>query len=115
MRSLARSIGCYAVEVANNNVRPGLVGRGVYLQLHGLRCDNLCAVAVTASVAAWWCLQPLYLQPGGCDALRAVCELHRLGYEGGDAIVNFQAAKGLDVDNRVGPKTLAALGITPWA
>jgi hypothetical protein len=109
---LARCRASWAVAIEEQLIREQ-VRAGVYLQLHGCRCDNLCAVAATSEFALWWCMQPGYLQDGGVNALRAMCELNRLGYSGGNQIMYFQQQAGLTVDNRVGPRTLEELGIKP--
>jgi len=44
-------------------------------------------------------------------ALRVVLKLRELGFVGTPAVVQFQASRGLVVDDVVGTKTLAALGI----
>lgn len=55
---------------------------------------------------------PTRLWPEGRTALAASCELRRQAGDSAGAIARWQTSKGLDADSIVGPRTLAALGLT---
>lgn len=114
-RSQARSRANLSVAIADGYMRPGLEQLG-YQQLHGCRCDDLCFVGVQYEDLGMWALSTSdpYFDTDGENALRALCELHKRGYDGGDAIIRFQRDNPpLVVDGIMGPATLRALGILP--
>lgn len=114
LRSQARSRSNYAVAVAEGYVSPEK-SFNIECQLHNSRCDSLCSVAVWSDTeTSWWALNgnPAYSDDSGVQALWSCCELERRGYTGPGSIIRFQRDNGLVVDNRVGPATRAALGVS---
>lgn len=112
LRSWARAHANMAVALGRWIIRPGLRWEG-YQQMHNCRTDTLCAVAVLFNVCNWWALNGAagYSDDMGIRAMWAIAELERKGFIGPNAILDFQRKAGLTVDGRVGPKTLAALGV----
>lgn len=87
---------------------------GVYTQLWGIVHAGVAWLLDQSDRASAWAL-PLYPQgkafEDGVLGLRIALECRRRAGEGWGAIKRFQQAAGLDPDWKVGPKTLAALGL----
>jgi hypothetical protein len=82
-----------------------------YLTTYGCRTDDLCTVGTSFDHVSWWVANAGLLKSHGQKAIRALCELHRRGFDGPDAIQRFQSAAQIKVDGIVGPQTLGALEI----
>lgn len=79
-----------------------------YYQLHHVPTAATVEQAVKYPVAGFWAL-PTRSDADGRAALVALHTLHRLGFWGPTAIVDFQASRGLKPDGKVGPLTLGEL------
>lgn len=79
-----------------------------YFQLHHVPTAATVEQAVKYPVAGFWAL-PTRSDADGRAALVALHTLHRLGFWGPTAIVDFQASRGLKPDGKVGPLTLGEL------
>lgn len=89
----------------------------LFEQLHSNdSVHDLVTAGVASQVCAGWAA-PTRCDPVGEQAWRALCELHRRGFWGAGAVGRFQLAAGLLAPGAptlgtVGPRTLAALGVT---
>lgn len=93
--------------------KKGLIRRnlpmGVYLAAFGCDVADLCTVAQSFQSVCIWAV-PQHDAHGGA-AIRALCELHRRGFDGPGSIVRFQEERGLTADGIIGKMTLKELGI----
>lgn len=81
-----------------------------YLQLHHVHAADTIAMAVRYPTCALWAI-PTRSDAHGRAAFLVLCELHRRGFWGEDAVQRFQASVGLEADGVVGPATARELGL----
>lgn len=103
---LASSRASYAIAVKHGWVRPELIGRGIYLQLHGVPSVDTIQVGARFPVCVGWVSE--LIDDEGRTALCALSELKRRGFT---SVAAFQKSVGLVEDDLAGPKTLHALGL----
>lgn len=95
---------------------PDDVDRVHLYQLHGQHAGDLVTALAEHEHCAAWCL-PLVKDGGRADeagllALRAALRIRSLVGAGPGAVRRFQSLRGLVADGVVGPRTLAALGLS---
>jgi murein L,D-transpeptidase YcbB/YkuD len=104
-RRLAAHRASWARSTTAGLVRPGLAVLP-YLQLHSVPAGQTATVAGELGLCGW--ALPSRSDAEGHRALRALAALRPLGP---GAVARWQAARGLEADGIVGPRTLASLGL----
>lgn len=114
----ARALSSWASAVRAGWIRPDApegteadltdCDRFPYYQLHHVPTEATVQQAVKFPVAAFWAL-PTRADAAGRAAAVALHALHRDGFWGPTAIVDFQKSRGLKPDGIVGPVTLGEL------